>query len=206
MIFSTLRGRFLSLLVEEFESRIPQFKPYTLDYQMVVYACRDLETWLKDKWQIDDTKALFERIEEYIGEEHGQFRVFLRFWAEMWLEKWRERVQVLSSKPKNPPSHVEKMKRARKIYRDLNHRKDLKRMVARKLSCHREICMTDLIAENLIIEEIAKRMGDANIGPDHDNLVYLNPIDILNSVSSRISRISKDKGPLIYLNIKPYLL
>ncbi len=206
MIFSTLRGRFLSLLVEEFESRVPQFKPYTLDYQMIVYACRDLETWLKDKWRIEDTKALFERIEEYIREENGHFRIFLRFWVEMWLGKWQERVQILSSKPRVPPSCVEKMKRARKIYRDLDHRKDLKRMVTQKLSCHREICMTDLIAENLIVEEIAKRMGNTSENPDHDKLVYLNLIDILNSVSSRISRISKEKGPLIYLNIKPYLL
>ena len=206
MIFSTLRGRLLSLLVEEFESRIPQFKPYTLDYQMVVYACRDLEAWLKDRWQIENRKTLFERIEKYVRNEPGHFRIFLRFWFEMWLEKWQQRVQVLSSKPKVPLSYIEKIKRARKIYKDLNHRKDLKRTVARKLSCYKEICMTDLIAENLIVEEIAKRIGGPNKHPDTDKFVYLNLIDILNAVSSRISRISKEKGPLIFLNIKSYLL
>ncbi|MEM2915446.1 MAG: hypothetical protein QXH91_08640 [Candidatus Bathyarchaeia archaeon] len=206
MSYSTYRGNLLTLLIEEFETCIPQFKPYSLDYQMVVYACRDLEAWLRTKWEIDDYKELFEKIESFLNEEHGYFKVFLRFWSKQWLDKWRERVKVFSAQPKMPPQYMSKLKKAKKIYMEMEHRKELKKAVTRKLLNQNEICMTEIIAENLIIEEIAKRIKSTNEDSEMPNLIILNPIDILNTLSHRISKLPKEKGPLIYLNIKPYLL
>ena len=76
-------------------------------------------------------------------------------------------------------------------------------MAVRKLVDQGEICMVDFIAENLIIEEIAKRLRktDKNIPP-----AALDPLSIYNAVSNRIARLPKEKGPLVYLNIKPNML
>lgn len=147
MAFSTFRSKLLSLLVEQFETSVPQFKPYTVDYQMVVYACKDLETWLKVKWQVDDYKQLFEKLEVSLKDDPRDFGAFLSFWACLWLEKWRERVKVLSTKPEMPPNYMDKVKEARKLYLEMDHKKELKRMVAGKLLSRSEICMVELIAE-----------------------------------------------------------
>jgi len=107
MSFLTFKGRLLSLLAGEFGVYIPEFKPYTLDYQMVVYATRDLETWLKAKWDTDDNHVIHEKMEETLEKEPKDFKAFLNFWVGLWLEKWRERVKFLPSSPKIPPSHME---------------------------------------------------------------------------------------------------
>lgn len=166
MSSSTLRNKLCSLLAEEFETCIPQFKPYTLDYQIVVYACKDLEAWLKTKWEIDDQRQLFSKLEQHLTEEPNVFKIFINFWVFQWLKKWRERVKVLSTQPKAPHEYTEKMKKAKQLYLELEHRKELKKTIVKKLSCQNEICMIDLIAENLIIEEIAKR---AEINYDEEN-------------------------------------
>jgi len=203
MSFLTFKGRLLSLLAGEFEGYIPEFEPYTLDYQMVVYASRDLETWLKVKWDIDDTHVIYEKIEETLEKAPKDFKAFLNFWVGLWLEKWRDRVKLLSSSPKIPPSHMERVRKAKKISEGVEHGKELKSMVTRKLMNHGEICMVEAIAENLIIEEIAKRIRSTADVQEH---ILVDPLNILNNLSCRIARLSREKGPLIYLNVKPYTL
>jgi len=197
-----LKKRLLSLLTEEIKVYIPQFEAYTSDYQMVVYACRDFEEWMKCKWDIKSHHRLYEKLEETLDHEPKDFKVFLNFWVGCWLEKWRERVKVLSTKPKLPPNVLKRIRKARKFYREMEHGNELKEMVIRKLIRHGEICMTQVIAENLIIGEIAKRIGSMN---GSSRFVNVQPIDIFISLSYKISRLSKEKGPLIYLNIKPYM-
>jgi len=203
MSFLTFKGRLLSLLAGEFEVHIPEFKPYTLDYQMVVYASRDFEAWLKAKWDIDDNHAVYEKLEQTIEKEPKDFKAFLNFWVGLWLEKWRERVKFLSSSPKIPPSHLERIRKAKKIWEGMEHRKELRKMVTRKLMNHGEICMVEAIAENLIIEEIARRIRSTADVQEH---ILVDPLNILNNLSCRIDRLSKEKGPLIYLNVRPYTL
>lgn len=195
-----IRNRIFSLLIKEFENYIPQFKPYTLDYQMVVYASRDLETWLKVKLNTEDSRIVYKNLENYFKNEAAGLRVSLNLWAGMWLNKWRERVRVLSTKFEMPPDYMEKIKRARKIYQDIEYKSELKNMAVRRLVEQGELCMIEFIAENLIIEEIAKYIQKTD---KNASLPVLNPLSIYNAVSARISRLPKEKGPLVYLNIKP---
>ena len=197
----TLRRRLLSLLADEIKTYLPQFEPRTTDYQMVVYACRDLEAWMKHKWGISSHRAIYERIQESLEREPRDFRVLLNFWVGRWVEKWRERVKVLSTRPKLPPSVQQKIEKAKNLYRGMDRRKELKNMVTQKLILQGEICMTEVIAENLIIEEIAKR----NRGLSQDSgPVKIDPLNIFNSLSRRISRLPEEKKPLIYLSVKLY--
>lgn len=195
------RSKLFTLLVKEFETFIPQFKPYTTDYQLVVYASKDFETWLKVKMDIDDIRVIYKRLEEDLRNNPRDFRTSLNFWVDMWLKKWRERVRILSTKFEMPRDHVERIKRARKILQEMDWKNELKTMIIKKLVEYGEVCMIEFIADNLVVEEIAKRLQRAN----KDAIVALDPLSIYNAVSSRIMRLPKERGPLVYLNIKPNL-
>ncbi len=197
----SLRRRIISLLAEELKEYVPQFEPYSADYQMVVYASRDLEEWMKCKWSVN-SNAFYETLEGLIEDKYDEFHIFLKSWVSVWLEKWRERVRLLHTKPKLPPNVIERIKQAKRIYQKSEFKRELKKLLTKKLIRHGEICMASFIAENLIIEEIARRLR--NIKPDSSS-IKLDPMDIYNSLSSRIFSLSKEKGPLIYLRIKPYM-
>ncbi|MEM2939284.1 MAG: hypothetical protein QXU95_03295 [Candidatus Bathyarchaeia archaeon] len=194
------RNRFLSLLIKEFESYIPQFKPYTLDYQMVVYASKDLETWLKVKLDTDDSRIVYRKLEEYLKSKPADLKTSINFWAGMWLKKWRERVRVLSTKFELPPDYVENIRRARRIFQDMDYKSELKSIAVRKLVNQNEVCMIEFIAENLIVEEIAKRIQKTS---KDTKLIVLDSLSMYNAISARIARLPKERGPLVYLNIKP---
>lgn len=196
----SFRSKLFSLLARELENSIPQFKPYTLDYQVVVYASKDLETWLKVKMDTDDSRVVYGRLEEWFRGDPEDLRVSVNFWIGMWLRKWRERVRVLPTKFEMPRDYVERVRKARKIFQDLEYKSELKNLTVRKLIMHGEICMTEFIADNLIVEEIARRLQR---GEWKSGITVLDPLCIYNAVSSKVARLPKEKGPLVYLNIKP---
>jgi len=201
MGFLSLRRRIISLLAEELKEYVPQFEPYSADYQMVVYASRDLEEWMKCKWSVS-SGTLYEMLGNLIEDRYGEFHIFLKSWVSIWLEKWRERVRLLHTKPKLPPNVMERIKEAKRIYQKSEFKRELKNLLTKKLIRHGEICMASFIAENLIIEEITRRLRDAK--PDSNNIKF-DPIDIYNSLSRRIFGLSKERGPLVYLRIRPYM-
>jgi len=197
----SLRRRIISLLAEELKEYIPQFEPYSADYQMVVYASKDLEEWMRYKWSLNNG-AFYETLGRIIEDKYDEFHIFLKSWVSVWLDKWRERVRLLHTKPKLPPNVMKRLKEAKRIYQKSEFKRELKELLTKKLIRHGEICMAGFIAENLIIEEITRRLRD--VKPDSNN-VKLDPIDIYNSLSRRIFSLSKEKGPLVYLRIKPYM-
>ncbi|MEM2539009.1 MAG: hypothetical protein QXN85_00940, partial [Candidatus Bathyarchaeia archaeon] len=95
---------------------------------------------------------------------------------------------------------MENIRMARKVYQHMDYKLDLKSMAVRKLIKHGEICMIEFIAENLIVEEIAKRIRKTS---KDLNIVAIDPLKIYSALSARISRLPKEKGPLVYLNIRP---
>ena len=198
----SLRRRLISLIAEEMKNRIPQFEPYSSDYQMVVYASKDLEEWMRQKLSLRGG-SFYEALERMLYDRRGEFRVFVKSWVTIWLGKWRERVKLLHTKPKLPPSVEKRIKEAKRIYGRLEFRKELKNLITRKLISQGEICMAGFIAENLIIEEIARRLRNPNVDPKN---LRLDPMDIYNALSRRVLEIQRERGPLIYLRIKPNLL
>jgi hypothetical protein len=195
-----LDRRLFSLLAEEIIGYLPQFEPYSSDYQMVVYACKDLKEWLKWKLGVDTLRQVDERIEGYLEKDLGTFRIFLNCWVSLWVAKWKERVDVLSTVPKSPPEVLKRIRDARNVIRNIECRKELKQMVIQKLLSQGEVCMVGFIAEQLMTEEIAERgiwSGSAQ------EVAKISPLNILNGLSSRISELSMEKGPFVYLSIKP---
>ena len=189
-----VRERLISIIADELRERIPQLRPYTSDYQMILFAYQDLERWFRVKWGINSTRPLYARLEKHLNKGYQDFKVFLEVWLDRWIEKWRERVKLMHTQPKLPENVQKKIMEAKKIYRRFEFGRELKALIIRKLIRHGEICMPSFIAENLIIEEIAKRMKNAK--PSLSN-IELDPLDIYSSLSERISRLPMEKGPLI---------
>ena len=196
-----LDKRLFSLLAEEILGYLPQFEPYSSDYQMVIYACRDLKEWMKWKLGVDTLREVNERIEKYLEEDIGAFKFLLNCWASLWVVKWKERVEVLSTAPKPPAEVLKRISDTRRLFQNLEYRKELKQLVVQKLLSQGEICMVGFIAEQLITEEIA-RCNMTLVSAQEIAKIF--PLDILNSLSSRISKLSMEKGPLVYLSIKPH--
>ena len=193
-----IRERLISIIADELRERIPQLRPYTSDYQMVLFAYQDLERWLRVNWGINSPHSLYAKLEEYLNKGYQDFKVFLEVWLDRWIEKWRERVKILLKPPKVSERYKENLRRARRIYRGMKHRAELKNMVIRRLIKVGEICMVESIADNLIIGEIAKRLQRS--GTNRLSLT-INPFDLFNSISSKIDRLPKEKGPLIFLRV-----
>jgi hypothetical protein len=196
----TLDRRLFSLLAEEIIGYLPQFEPYSSDYQMVLYACKDLKEWVKWKFALRSLREVDAAIQEHLESDHESFRCFLRCWTSLWVVKWRERVEVLTTMPKPPKEVLKQIKDTRTFLQKMKYRKELKQMLMRKLLVQGEICMVGFIAEQLMTEETARR--NLGINPAHE-FPQTFSLDILNAISYRISKISLEKGPLVYLNIKP---
>lgn len=186
------------MLIRELSKRIASFKPHTLDINLAVFAKKDLETYLGVRWGLENRTKVQTRLELYLSRQPEDTKIFLGYWVDRWLEKWKERVKILYKKQKVTTSHRERIRKVKIVYTKLDQRKKLKRMVIRKLVNQGEICMTDLIAENLIIREVARRLQTGGTSTQ----IKLNPMEILNSLSSKIIRLPEEKGPIVYLRVR----
>jgi len=200
MAYLSLDRRLFSLLAEEIVGYLPQFEPYSTDYQMVIYACRDLKEWLKWKLDIDNPAEIDIKIAEYLEKDPQTFKSLLKCWASLWVTKWNERVEILATAPKLPQDIQKRISDAKDMLRTTEHKKELKQLVINKLLSQGEVCMVNFISEQLITEEIARRTTRQGLTKE---ITEQSLIDIFNTLSTRISRLPREKGPLVYLSIKP---
>jgi hypothetical protein len=198
---STLDERLLSLLAEEITGYLPQFEPYSSDRQMVIYACRDLKEWIKWRLDLESLREVNGRIEEYLERDLGTFRAFLNCWTSLWVAKWRERVEVVLTAPKPLPEVLKRIKDTRISLQNMKHGKELRQLVMQKLLSQGEICVVSFIAEQLVMEEMDRRSITLNSPKE---ITKMSPLDIFNTISSRISQLSTERGPIVYLSIKPH--
>ncbi|MCW4034168.1 MAG: hypothetical protein NWF03_02260, partial [Candidatus Bathyarchaeota archaeon] len=125
---------------------------------------------------------------------------FLKVWTNQWLEKWRERVTLCQKMPQFSLSHVKAKKKAKKIFEHLKQAQEMKDMAIQKLINNGEVCMAELIAENLIIEEMAARLKFEDKDTNNKKTVF-DPWDIMKEVMPRVTQIAERKTPLIHLKL-----
>ena len=96
--------------------------------------------------------------------------------------------------------HLKIKRKAKKIFKWMEEGQELKKLVVQKLINKGEVCMAELIAENLIIEEIAYRLN-MNGGKMPTDKITLEPWHILQEVLPRVKRLTERKAPLIDLKL-----
>ena len=188
----------MPLLAGELEKEIPDLDLYGSERRLLDFAYQDLETWLKLKLSATNS----DDIEEALNTEDRQEEIkeFLKVWTKQWLEKWRERVTLCQKMPQFSLRHLKIKRKAMKIFERMEEGQELKKLVVQKLINEGELCMAELIAENLIIEEIAYRLN-MNGGKMPTDKITLEPWHILQEVLPRVKRLTERKIPLIHLKL-----
>ena len=188
----------LPWLAKELEREIPNVDIYGSERKLLDFAFQDLETCLGSEC----SKVSFDDIKKALNDEANQDEIksFLKVWTTRWLKKWRERVTLCQKIPQISLAHIKIKNRAIKVFKQMEKEKELKRLVVQKLINKGEVCMVNLIAENLIIEEIAQRLK-ANDKKEPTNWTTLDPLEIFQEVVPRINRLAERKIPIIHLKL-----
>jgi hypothetical protein len=185
-------------LARELEKEIPDLDLYGSERKLLDFAYQDLETWLKLKLRdtnSDDIEAALN-----IEDRQEEIKEFLKVWTKKWLEKWRERVTLCQKMPQFSLAHLRTKRKATKIFKRMEEGQELKKLVVQKLINEGEVCMAELIAENLIIEEIACSLR-MNKGKAPGDKITLEPWHILQQVLPRVKMLTERKIPLIHLKL-----
>ena len=185
-------------LAKELEKEIPDLDIYGSERKLLDFSYQDLETCLESSY----TDIRFEAVEEALNDETRQdeIKAFLKVWTTQWLEKWRERVTLCQKMPQISLSHLKIKSKATKIFKKMEKGEELKKLVVQKLINKGEVCMAELIAENLIIEEIAYRLK-SNRGKEPTDKTALDPWSIFQEVVPRVNRLTERKAPIIHLKL-----
>lgn len=187
-----------SCLARQLEKEIPDVDIYGAERKLLDFAYQDLETCIKLKWR--DTNS--EDIEEALNNEAKQqeVRAFLKVWTTQWLEKWRERVTLCQKMPRFSLQHLKAKRKAAKLLKRMEHGQELKDFVVQKLINQGEVCMPELIAENLVVEQIAftLKMNDGKAAADNG---ALEPWQIFRDVLPQVKSLAERKTPLIHMKL-----
>jgi len=198
-IVQTLRTTvILPWLAGELEKEIPDLDIHGSERKLLDFAYQDLETCLIEKLNDKNSGDIEEALKDKTRQD--EIQTFLKIWTKKWLEKWRERVTLCQKMPYFSLEHLKAKKKSKKIFKRIKKGPELKKMIIKRLINKGEICMVDLIAENLIIEEIVFRLRMNSRKTPADKII-LDPWHILQAVSPRIKRLVKRKTPLVHLQL-----
>jgi hypothetical protein len=195
---STKNSEIIPLLAGELENEIPNLDLYGSEKKLLDFAYKDLETCLIEK--VNDTYLI--DIKEILKNEANEkeLKSFLKVWTKKWIDKWRERVTFCQKMPQFSLNHIKARKKAIKIFKHMKNAQELKKMIVLKLINEGEVCMVELIAENMIIEEITSRLK-AKKTNNFLNKTLFDPLSIYQQVAPRIKNLSERKKPIIHLKL-----
>jgi predicted transcriptional regulator len=185
-------------LAKELEKEIPDLDLYGAERKLLDFACKDLEAWLEVKRE-DANATEIEKISD-VRENQEEIKAFLKVWTSQWLEKWRERVTLCQKMPTFSLKQVKRKKKAKKLLELMEEGHELKKYVVQKLVNQGEICMSELIAENLVIEQIAYRLTPIK-GKASASKTEMEPWQILQEVLPNVNSLAKRKMPLIHMRV-----
>ena len=185
-------------LARELEKEIPDLDLYGSEKKLLDFAGKDLETWLNVKREGANSDEVEKALN--IRDNQEEIKAFLKVWTEQWLEKWRERVTLCQKMPTFSLRQVKRKKRAKKIFERMEQGQELKRWIVQKLVNQGEVCMPELIAENLVIEQIAYRLKTRKENASASKTA-MKPWQILRDVLPHVNSLAKRKMPLIHMKL-----
>ena len=195
---SSKNPRITSCLASQLEKEIPDVDIYGAERKLLDFAYQDLETCIKLKWKGIKSKDLEEALNNEDKQE--EIKAFLKIWTKQWLEKWRERVTLCRKMPRFSLQHLKAKQKATELFKQMENGKELKTFVVQKLINQGEVCLPELIAENLVIEQITFRLkGKDNKSPAAKDA--LDPWQIFWDVLPQVKSLAKRKTPIIHMKL-----
>ncbi len=185
-------------VARELEKEIPDLDLYGSERRLLDFACKDLGTWLNMKGRDANSDEIKKALN--VRDNQQEIKAFLKVWTKQWLEKWRERVTLCQKMPSFSMRQVERKKRAKKIFKRMIKGQELKKLVVQKLINQGEICMPELIAENLVIEQIAHHLNIRKKKAPAGEIT-MEPWQILHEVLPQVDSLAKRKKPIIHMKL-----
>jgi hypothetical protein len=188
------------MLVEKLQDADSNLNITGSDRKVLQVACEDLTNYLKYHWNLIGTTAnqceLVERLEQILKENHEELEEFLSVWTGMWFKKWKERVKLLIGE-QNANKWVKASKtisNAEPLWQKLEHKQELREIVAATLIKNGEICGTEILSENLLKMELG---GKRTQGLSDKERVFF----VVNNALRKARNMAQSKGPLIFVKI-----
>jgi hypothetical protein len=185
-------------LATQLEKEIPDVDIYGAEKKLLDFAYHDLETCIRLKWRSINSEDIKEALNDEDNQE--EIKAFVKVWTKQWLEKWRERVTLCQKMPRFSLQHIKVKRKATKLFQQMEDGQELKDFVVQKLINQGEVCMPELIAENLVIEQIAftlKAQGGTS-SADND---ALKPWQIFCDVLPQVKSLTQRKTPIIHMKL-----
>jgi hypothetical protein len=197
-VHTSLNPVIMFWLAKELEKEIPDLDLYGSEKRLLEFVSKDLEIWLKIR--LGDVNSDELKKASNARENQEEIKTFLTVWTKQWLEKWRERVTLCRKMPIFSLNDFKRKKMAKKIFQQMEKGQELKNWVVQKLINQGEICMPELISDNLIIEHIAyslkKKKDEASTSK-----TKMKPWQILQDVLPHVNSLAKRKTPLIHMKL-----
>jgi lipopolysaccharide biosynthesis glycosyltransferase len=188
------------MLVEKLQDADSNLNITGSDRKILQVACEDLTNYLKYHWNLIGTTAnqceLVERLEHVLKENHEELEEFLSVWTGMWFKKWKERVKLLIGEQNaNKWAKASKtVSNAEPLWQKLEHKQELREIVAATLIKNGEICGTEILSENLLKMELG---GKRTQGFSDKERVFF----VVNNALRKARNMAQSKGPLIFVKI-----
>ena len=170
------------------------------DRKVLQVACEDFTNYAKFHWELMGKETsqleLADRMEQIYKEDRKELEEFLNVWVGIWFKKWKERVKLLIGEESAQKwSKVSKtINNAEPVWRKIEHKQDLKELVALTLIKNGEICGTEILSENLLKMELGEKR--VQFLDDKEKILVA-----VNNALRKGRDMSQSKGPLIFVKI-----
>jgi hypothetical protein len=102
--------------------------------------------------------------------------------------------------PRFSLQHIKTKQKATKLLKQMEDGKELKKFIVQKLISQGEVCMPELIAENLIIEQITFKLKSTEGNAQADKNAF-KPWQIFCDVLPQVKSLAKRKTPIIHMKL-----
>ena len=188
------------ILAEKLKDADPALDITGSDRKVLQVACEDFTNYLKFHWDLIAKEAnqceIVERLEQFFKENPTELEEFLAIWAGIWFKKWKERVKLLIG-DQNANKWIKASKtlsNAEPLWKQLEHKQEIREVIAATLIKNGEICGTEILSENLLKMELGEK-----------RVQYLNSKEqvftIVNNALRKARDMAQSKGPLIFVKI-----
>ena len=188
------------LLSKSLRNKNPQLDLQGSDKRILRIASQDFMNYLKFHWKLTGQKItqteFTERIRKYLHEKPEELKEFLNIWSGIWMKKWNERVKLVTETEESQrlKKKHKQLSQIEPTWRQLRNRKEIEDITVEALIRNGEICGTSILAQHLLKTELASRIERKNSTNSLEDL-----LDITNRVLKRARRLSRNKGPTIFI-------
>lgn len=188
------------MLAEKLRDADPALDIAGSDRKVLQVACEDLTNYLKYHWDLIAKEAnqceVVERLELFFKENPAELEEFLAIWSGIWFRKWKERVKLLiGDQNANKWTKASKnLNEAEPYWKQLEHKQEIREVIAATLIKNGEICGTEILSENLVKMELGERRIQ-NLS-DKERVCIA-----VNNALRKARDMAQSKGPLIFVKI-----